>query len=402
MVRLAPHAHYRVSKRGLVLAGATGETVLFEHPKADALPEMLAEDLDQADLEARLGPPLDEGVVADLIGMHILTDTPATDPAADTADTDPAMPRPRRFSLDRNGLMIAGIATPARWLDRYLVPVLLHPLGKLLIAVIVVAGIVALVMGRPDLPWVSDSPALEALLMIVLGMAATICHELAHAVTMVHYGRTPRRAGFGFYWGAFSFFVDSTPAMTLPRNPRVVQALAGLGVDVVTTSILAVAAHLVPNQLLAIVFWRLAILGVVDIAINLAPILQVDGHWALADWLDEPDLSPRARRALGSALRGRLPRKETWLALYGAFSLIAGLTLLTVLVSVFWANTSDLIISLFTGSATDIIVGIYYVAPLAIGIILSALGLILEPLLGMLTTKPADHTPPATAEHDAP
>jgi hypothetical protein len=397
VVRLATHAHYRVSKRGLVLAGATGETVLFEHPRADVLPDFLAEDLDRTELEARLGPPLDPDVIADLVALNILTDSPPAGPN----DPGEAPPRSKRFTLSRSGLMITGIATPARVLNHYLVPVLLHPIGKLLIGATVIAGATALIVGRPDLPWVSTSPAIEALLMIVLGMIATICHELAHAVALVHYDRTPRRAGFGFYWGSLSFFVDSTPALTLPRNPRVIQALVGLGVDAVTTSLLAVAAHFVPNQLLAIVFWRLAILGVIDIAINLAPILQVDGHWALADWLDEPDLSPRARRALGAALRRRLPRKETWLALYGAFSLLAGLALLTVLVLVFWANTSDLIISLFTGSATDIIVGIYYVAPLIIGIILSALGLLLEPLLAMLTPTPSNDAPPA-ADRDTP
>jgi hypothetical protein len=137
---------------------------------------------------------------------------------------------------------------------------------------VVATGIVALVAGRPDLPPVSGTPALEVALMIVFGIAATICHELAHAVTLIHYGRTPRRAGFGFYWGAISFFVDSTPAMTLPPNARVIQALAGLGVDAVATASFAIAAHLVPNMLLAIVFWRLAILGGVEILINLAPI----------------------------------------------------------------------------------------------------------------------------------
>ena len=43
MVRLARDAQYRMSKRGLVLAGESGETVLFEHPRAAELAELLAE-----------------------------------------------------------------------------------------------------------------------------------------------------------------------------------------------------------------------------------------------------------------------------------------------------------------------------------------------------------------------
>ncbi len=34
--------------------------------------------------------------------------------------------------------------------------------------------------------------------MIMIGLGAAIGHEFAHAVAIVHYGRTPRRAGFGF------------------------------------------------------------------------------------------------------------------------------------------------------------------------------------------------------------
>ena len=187
--------------------------------------------------------------------------------------------------------------------------------------------------------------------MILFALAATIGHEVAHAVALTHYGQAPRRAGFGFYWGALSFFVDSTPAMTLPRRARVIQALAGLAVDVVTTACFAVAAQLTTNSLLAIVFWRLAVLGLVDIVINLAPILQVDGHWALADWLDEPDLAPRARRAFGAALRHRLPADQRWLACYGGASLVAGVVLITLSITVFWASTEDLIKALFSGTS---------------------------------------------------
>jgi hypothetical protein len=54
MVRFDAGAHYRVSKRGLVLAGAGGETVLFEHPRSSELPELLADDPEATALEERL------------------------------------------------------------------------------------------------------------------------------------------------------------------------------------------------------------------------------------------------------------------------------------------------------------------------------------------------------------
>jgi hypothetical protein len=376
MVKLADQAQYRVSKRGLVLAGAHGDTVLFEHPRAPELPELLCDDPEPDVLAHRLGPPLDSSTITDLVELRILSDAAPRD-GADNSQT--AAPTQRRVVINRSGISFAGVGRPAAWLDRHVLQHLLTPLGWVSLIAVIAAGVAALLAGRPDLPGVSSAPAVEALLMVTIGMAATVCHEMGHAVTLAHFGRTPQRAGFGFYWGALSFYVDSTPALTLPRSQRVVQALAGLAVDVVIVAVFAVGAHLlVDHPLIAIVLWRLAILGLVDIVINLVPILQVDGHWALADWLDEPDLSPRARRALGLAVRRRLPADQRRLAAYGAFSLAGGITLLAVLLSVFWATTEDLITALFTGNVVEILIGVYYIAPLALGAVFSLVGLLLE------------------------
>ncbi|MCG5432263.1 hypothetical protein LV457_08145 [Mycobacterium sp. MYCO198283] len=114
----------------------------------------------------------------------------------------------------------------------------------------------------------------------------------------------------------------------------------------------------------------------------------MDGHWALADWLDEPDLGPRARRALGSALRCRPAPGERWLAAYGGFSLVAGIGLLLLTAAAFWATTRDLIADLFAGNAAEFALGVYYVAPITAGLILSAIGLLLEPVLA--ATHPGD------------
>lgn len=372
MVVFGPSTEYRVSKRGLLIADSSGDTVLVEHPASSQLPSLLADDPSPEELARRLGPPRGAELVDELVRMGILVHpTPGLNAEANLRDSRPV-------SLSRSGLMIAGIGIPAIWINRHLLPALLTLPGRITIGVVVAAGVVALLIGRPDIPTVSDTPALEAVIMLASGLALTVLHELAHAVALVHFGRLPRRAGFGFYWGAVSFFVDSTPAMTLPRRARVIQALAGLATDVVTTAMLAIAAHLVADELIAIILWRLAVLGVLDIVVNLAPILEVDGHWALADLLDEPDLAPRARRALGAALRNRLSKDDRWLAVYGAFSLIAGLTLICLSVAVYWAVAGDLVIALFAGNPAEIALGVYYIGPVALGLLLSTLGLILE------------------------
>jgi putative peptide zinc metalloprotease protein len=98
----------------------------------------------------------------------------------------------------------------------------------------------------------------------------------------------------------------------------------------VTTSVLLLFSHAFAASVLVMsVCWRLAIVQLIGIVENALPILEVDGHVALADYLDEPDLSPRSREALTRKLRGvHHCEKPTWLAAYGAFSLIGGAVLL--------------------------------------------------------------------------
>ena len=104
-----------------------------------------------------------------------------------------------------------------------------------------------------------------------------------------------------------------------------------------------------------------------------------DGHWALADYLDEPDLAARARAALGRLLRGG-GANHWWLPLYGAASLIGGLALLLGSGYIWWIVVDDLLTSLFTGSLAEIVVGVLLVGPTAIGLLLSIIGMITDVL----------------------
>lgn len=375
-LELAPDLLYRRSKRGLVLAAPTGATVLLEHPRAHDLPALLAGAPTRAELAARLGPPLQPSAIDDLVALGILRDA-----SAPLGGQSPS----RRVTVGRSGILIPGIGVPSQWLDRHVVPVLISVPGRLALLAMVVAGIACFALGAPPGPQPSAGPASQALLLMVAGLATTVLHELAHAVALVHFGRTPRRAGFGFYWGALSFFVDSTPAMTLPRRERVVQALVGLAMDVVSTAAVVVLAHAHLSPLLTVVLWQRAVLDAVAIVMNALPVLEVDGHWALADLLDEPELAPRARGALAELVRGRQPSAGYAMAAYGAVSLLAGLGLLALCAAVNWQVLGDLIVALFTGNLADILIGVYLVGPLVLGIVVSSFGLVLE---SVVTAEP--------------
>jgi hypothetical protein len=414
-VEFAPDVRWRRSQRGLVIGSDAGEAVLLEHPRAGQLPDMLDDRPDRASLAARLGPPNAVSLVEEMAEVGLLVDDDRT-PTIGLPEA-PSGPRPRRVVLTRSGLEFPGIASPAGWIERWLSPVWMSWPGRVVLLVLTAGGIAALISGRPAGPTVSAHPWMDALLGFTIALICDALHELAHAVSLVHYGRRPRRAGFGFYWGGVSFYVDSTEALTLPRRARVTQALVGLGVDVVTTSVLAIAAHVVAfaaegpagaavGAVLAwSVAWRVAVLGALGIVLNALPILQVDGHWALADLLDEPDLAARARAALGDGLRHvvrgttRPSRDRTpttaaseshadapdrpgprWLLGYGVVSTLGGLLALATTVPVWWFAAGDLVRALFAGNPAEIVIGTVLVGPFVLSLLASTVGLVLETL----------------------
>ncbi|NMO93591.1 hypothetical protein [Actinomycetospora sp. TBRC 11914] len=377
----AGSTRWRVSRHGLVLAGDAGDGALLEHPRAEQLPDLLADTPSAEQLAERLGEPRPRELVTELVDTGLLIDLDATTPGS------APVARKRAVTVTRSGMEFTGIERPARWIHQHLRWVWASLPGRLLLGLVVLGGVVALLQGRPAGPSVSTHPWVDALLGLAISWLASAAHELAHAVALVGYGRRPRRAGFGFYWGGISFYVDSTEALTLPRRARVTQALVGLGVDLVTTSVLAITAALVTSPVLVYaVAWRVAVLGALGIMMNLLPILQVDGHWALADYLDEPDLAARARAALGRALRHQPTGGPRWLVGYGAASLLGGLAALAVGVWVWWSAAGDLATALFTGNPAEILVGLVLVGPITTSLVISLLGLILDLLPG----EPAD------------
>lgn len=367
---------WRHSKRGLVVCAPGDVPLLIEHARAADLPDLLTAATDPTSMAVALGDTAaDHTLVADLIAERIVADPDA--PRDESALAGGIVVK--RVSVTRSGVEVAGIERIARVVHRLVMPVVTSWWGRSTLVAIVAAGAVVLFMGRPDGPQVSDHPWVDATLGFFLGLALSAMHEIAHAVTMVHYGRRPGAAGFGFYWGSICFYVDCTDGVTLPRRPRIINALAGLAVDIVTASLLLIVSAVAAPVLIVTVFWRIAVLQLLSVIDNGLPILEVDGHVALADYLDEPDLSPRSREALGRRLRGikhlEAPR---WLAAYGAFSLIGGIVLTVLGFWVWWIAAGDLIRSLWNGNVVEILMAGYLVIPFVLAAVLSTVGLVLE------------------------
>lgn len=389
-MRFEAGVSWRISKRGLVVCRPGGVPLLVQHERAGVLPDLVPAAASPEELMSLLGgAQSDRRLVDDLIDERILLPPERVGVSERHAGSG----HPRRLVFTRSGIEVRGIERIARWVHRLVMPIVVSWWGRCLIGLTVVGGSAALVMGRPAVAAVSEHPWIDATLGLILGFALAGAHELAHAVALVHYGRTPQAAGCGFYWGALSFYVDCTDGVTLPRRARIINALSGLAVDLAAAAALFITAQLWAASVLAVsVCWRVGIFHLVDIADNALPILEVDGQLALSDALDEPDLSPRAREALGRWLRGIRGREQPpWLATYGAVSLAGGIVLLVGGTWVWWLAAGDLLKALFGGNPAEVLLALYVVIPFAAGVLFSGIGLVVE-LLARPVAAPAAGT----------
>ncbi len=275
-----------------------------------------------------------------------------------------------------------------RWLYNHGLKAFFHPIAIVLGALLGVAGIaafVAIIRGG-NFSFSGESLGLEVLLLMFLNYLITFIHELGHALVVVHYKRRVKSAGFMIFFGSPAFFVESTDVTMLDRRERMIQAAAGPLSEGVVAGIAALYAFAFPETTMAGVLYKFAVLNYFVMFMNLIPLIELDGYWILADFIQVPDLRPRAmsflRYELFSKLRERerLNRGEIGLSLYGIFGIaFAAFSFYTGFF--FWrAIFGDLVVNLWNGGIVTrillVMLSVFLAGPLLRGAIsaLRALG----------------------------
>jgi CRP-like cAMP-binding protein/Zn-dependent protease len=224
--------------------------------------------------------------------------------------------------------------------------------GLTLLALVSVAGAVIfgweMVGGLNPLKTDDSGPGVVVFL-VVLGLAVVI-HELGHAVATKHYGREVRRGGFMLYYGMPVAFVDTSDIWLEPRRARIVVSLAGMIALWAAGGLAMLYVVVQPASLIASVALAFAFFALVSNTFNLMPLLELDGYYVLADWLEIPSLRARAiafvRRDLWRKLRMRqtFNKEERIFATFG--SLAMAYSLLALLGGVyFWLNHVQLFVA---------------------------------------------------------
>lgn len=216
-----------------------------------------------------------------------------------------------------------------------------HPVAvgaQILFAVVGSVAIVRMVTNGAPVQWRAAPWMLP--LLLAIDLFAIAVHELAHALVLVHHGRTVKSAGIGLHLGSPAFFIDSVDGLLLPRRVRILQAAAGPWAEWLVTGAVAIAGLLLPEGAALLVVQRFVVLNSVTVLSNLLPFVGLDGYWLLADATREPMPAERGRKerrlVLDDVRSRRMPRLSS--IAWSVFSIGNGAAAvaLVAVAGVFW------------------------------------------------------------------
>lgn len=227
-----------------------------------------------------------------------------------------------------------------RWYQKW-VRYLFTPIGQFALAFIAFCGFFAFVLNTADvLLFFSFKHASLLLLLglLPLSIAEVVLHELGHAFTVKAFGREVNYFGVGWYWVGPIAFTDTSDMWLATRRPRMWVNLAGVYVDALTAGIAALGMFLTDNPYIQCMLWLFALYTYLGAFRMLNPLQELDGYYALMDWVEKNRLRQEAIRWLikdfpktlrhPSLFRNHRAEVIYWLACLGFIMLLGIITLI--------------------------------------------------------------------------
>lgn len=129
---------------------------------------------------------------------------------------------------------------------------------------------------------------------IVLIFPILVVHELAHGLALTHFGANPGELGTGLYYFYPMFYCDTSESWRLSRGPRILVSIVGPLSTLLIGSVAGLVAYfnLLPDAsyLLVMTFFFSYYMAL----LNMAPMFETDGYYALMDILNIPNLRSEA------------------------------------------------------------------------------------------------------------
>jgi putative peptide zinc metalloprotease protein len=179
----------------------------------------------------------------------------------------------------------------------------------------------------------------------ILFLLIGFVHESAHGLTCKHYGGEVHSMGLMFLYLTPAFYVDVTESwISGNRSQRLATIIAGIWIEMVLCGIaILVWTSTLPGDWLHDFCYKIILLtGIAVVAINMNPLIKLDGYYFLTEFIGIPDLKERSTAFLTGWVQRHLfrlrvevpvvPRRR--IALFVAYAFLSGaysyLLLLTV------------------------------------------------------------------------
>jgi putative peptide zinc metalloprotease protein len=171
---------------------------------------------------------------------------------------------------------------------------------QILMGLVIVAGLAAFVIKGGLIALVNPPLALFVsglwwILILVL-LFNFLIHELAHGIACKHFGRKVMGVGLGWYLVGPVFHVDTHQIWLERRWPRIVVNLAGPLTNILFCNICFLLLLFVPeaDTQTRDALFQLGVIAFTLAYINLNPLVEGDGYYALMDWVEIPSLRRKA------------------------------------------------------------------------------------------------------------
>lgn len=132
-----------------------------------------------------------------------------------------------------------------------------------------------------------------------------IIHEIAHGLAVKAYGRRVISGGFGWRGAGPFFFVNTNEIWLEKRGPRIVVNLSGPISNALFAGACCLLMFASSNPDIQVALFQMAAVAYMLVYINVNPLLELDGYYALMDWLEIPGL----RRKSFAFVRRKLLKK---------------------------------------------------------------------------------------------
>ncbi len=181
-------------------------------------------------------------------------------------------------------------------------------------------------------------------LIILVIFAVLTIHEFGHGLTLKHYGGKVEEMGFMLLYFIPAFYCNVSDAWMLRKRERLLVTLAGGYIQIFLWALAIIAWRLLAPETLAsrICIITLAVTGIQTL-LNFNPLIRLDGYYLLSDYIEIPNLRPKALNylkngfkswasglAFGDA-RELSPRIRRWLFYYGLATVIFTALLLGIM-----------------------------------------------------------------------